>query len=221
MEDTIIMSEYYNSFPEWCDLVAPRVMKALESRNFEAYYCKTAAEAKEQALSFIPADHTVSWGGSLTLRELGLTDAVKEGGYKVIDRDLAETVEEYFELMRQSLLCDTYLTSVNAMSEDGEFINIDGTGNRVAAITFGPKSVIIIVGMNKISKTLSDAEFRAKNTASPLNAIRLHLNTPCVKTGACANCKGKDSCCSFLVTTRSSRIPGRIKVILVGEQLGL
>ena len=215
------MLEYYNSFPEWCDLIAPRVMKALESRQFEAYYCKTAEEAKEQALRLMPEGSSVSWGGSLSIREIGLTEAVKEQGYKIVDRDTAETIDERFELMRQAFLCDNYLTSFNAMSEDGEFINVDGVGNRVAAITFGPKSVIAIVGMNKICKTTSEAYNRAKNYASPLNAIRLHLKTPCAESGTCSNCKFAGTCCSIIVTTRYCRIPGRIKVILVGEQLGL
>ena len=215
------MPEYYNSFPEWCDLLAPRLMKALESRHFEAYYCRTGAEAKEQALNLMPKGSSVTWGGSLTIREIGLTDAVKEQGYTIVDRDLATTVEERFDLMRQGFSCDNYLSSVNAMSEDGEFVNVDGVGNRVAAITFGPKSVILIVGMNKICKTLSDAHTRAKCYASPLNSIRLHLPTPCVQTGTCVNCKIPECCCSYIVTTRMNRIPGRVKVILVGEQLGL
>ena len=123
--------------------------------------------------------------------------------------------------MRQAFLCDTYLTSVNAISEDGEFVNIDGMGNRVAAITFGPKSVIAIIGMNKVCKTLEDAYIRARSYASPMNTVRLNLSTPCAATGSCINCKSDECACSYIVTTRMCRIPGRIKVILVGEPLGL
>ena len=215
------MSTYYNSFPDWCDRLAPRIQKALQDRHFEAYYCKTAAEAAEQAIKLIPEDSSVSWGGSLTIREIGLLDAVEAHNCKIIDRDLATCPEERYELMRQALLCDTYLTSVNAISEDGEFVNVDGMGNRVAAITFGPKSVIAIVGMNKVCKTLEDAVIRAKSYASPLNAVRLDLKTPCNTTGSCVNCKSNDCICSYIVTTRMSMTPGRIKVILVGEALGL
>ena len=215
------MSSYFNSFPNWSDKLAPRIQKALQARKFEAYYCKTAGEAKKQALALLPQAGSISWGGSVTIREIGLLDAVLAGGYEVIDRDCAETLEERHELMRQALLCDTYLTSVNAMSEDGEFVNIDGAGNRVAAITFGPKSVIAVVGMNKICKTLEDAYIRARSYASPLNTVRLNLNAPCAATGSCANCKASDCACSYIVTTRMCKIPGRIKVILVGEPLGL
>ena len=215
------MSEYYNSFPDWSDKLAPRIQKALQGRNFEAYYCKTTAEAKAQALSLLPEGSSVSWGGSVTIREIGLLEAIEAGNYTIIDRDLAKDPAERQELMRQALLCDTYLTSVNAISEDGEFVNVDGLGNRVAAITFGPKSVIAIVGMNKVCKTLEDAYIRARSYASPLNTVRLALETPCATTGSCINCKSKNCACSYIVTTRMSRVPGRIKVILVGEPLGL
>jgi Uncharacterized conserved protein containing a ferredoxin-like domain len=215
------MNAYYNSFSDWSDRLAPRIQKALQGRHFEAYYCKTAAEAKQLALELIPKEHTVSWGGSVTLREIGLLDALAAEGYEVIDRDVAKNAEERTELMRQALLCGTYLTSVNAMSEEGEFVNIDGLGNRVAAITFGPKNVIAIVGMNKICKTLQDAYTRARSYASPLNTVRLNLKTPCNLTGSCADCKSEDCACSYIITTRMCRVPGRIKVILVGESLGL
>ena len=215
------MNEYYNSFSDWSDRLAPRIQKALQTRHFEAYYCKTAVEAKEQALALIAEGSSVSWGGSLTIREIGLLDAIEAGDYKVIDRDRAKTPQERHELMRQAFLCNTYLTSVNAISEDGEFVNIDGMGNRVAAITFGPDSVIAIVGMNKVCKTLEDAYIRARSYASPLNTVRLNLPTPCAATGSCSNCKSDGCACSYIVTTRMCRVPGRIKVILVGEPLGL
>jgi L-lactate utilization protein LutB len=215
------MGEYYNSFSDWSDKLAPRIQKALQARHFEAYYCKTASEAKEQALKLIPEGSSISWGGSVTIREIGLIDSVESGGYRIIDRDRAKTQDERFELMRQALLCDAYLTSVNAISEDGQFVNVDGVGNRVAAIAFGPRTVIAVVGMNKACKTLEDAYSRARNHASPLNAVRLNLKTPCNDTGSCVNCKSDDCICSYIVATRMSRVPGRIKIILVGEPLGL
>ena len=215
------MNGYYNSFPNWSDKLAPKMIKALESRKFDAYYCKTAEEAKEQALKLIPKGNSVTWGGSLTIREIGLVDAVYADDYKIIDREDAKTPEERDDLMRQAFTCDTYLTSVNAMSEDGEFVNIDGVGNRIAAITFGPKSVIVIVGMNKVVKSLQDAYNRARNYASPLNTVRIGAGTPCSETGSCIDCKGDTCACSYIITTRMSRVKGRIKVILVGEPLGL
>ena len=215
------MAGYHDSFSDWCDRIAPRIQKALQNRGFEAYYCKTAAEARNQAIDLIPKDGSVSWGGSLTIREIGILDEVKARNYTVIDRDLATSPEERHEFMRQALLCNTYLTSVNAISEDGEFVNVDGMGNRVAAITFGPKSVVAIVGMNKVCKTLEDAYIRARNYASPLNVVRLNLTTPCNITGSCSDCKSNDCACSYIVTTRMCNIPGRIKVILVGQSLGL
>ena len=215
------MNGYYNSFGDWSNKLGPRVQKALQARNFEAYYCETAEEAKKQAIKLMPKGSSVSWGGSLTIREIGLLDAVEAGDYEIIDRDRAKTPQERHELMRQAFLCDTYLTSVNAISEEGEFVNVDGMGNRVAAIMFGPNSVIAIVGMNKICKTLEDAYIRARSYASPLNTVRLKLATPCAETGSCIDCKSKDCACSYIVTTRMCRVPGRIKVILVGETLGL
>ena len=215
------MNAYFNSFPNWSDKLAPRIQNALQARRFDAYYCKTAADAKEQALKLLPEGSSVSWGGSVTIREIGLLDAVTAGNYEVIDRDTAKTPEERFELMRQAFMCDTYLTSANAITEDGEFVNVDGMGNRIAAITFGPKSVIVIVGMNKVCQTLQDAYVRARSYASPLNTVRLDLQTPCGSTGSCADCKSSTSACSYIMTTRMSNLPGRIKVILVGEPLGL
>ena len=214
------MSGYYNSFQDWSDRLGLRMQKALQDRQFEAYYCRTAAEAKQKALALMPEGSSISWGGSLTIREIGLLDAVMAGDYRVIDREVGKTPEERHELMRQALLCDIYLTSVNAISEDGEFVNIDGGGNRVAAITFGPKSVIAVVGMNKVAKTLQDAYNRARSYASPLNTVRLNLATPCATTGSCINCKSKSCACAYIVTTRMCREPGRIKLILVGEPLG-
>lgn len=211
-------------------LLASKVIKNLQSRKFEAYYCDNAIEAVEKALSFIPEHSSVSWGGSVTLEEIGLLNQVRQGSYIITDRDKAQTMEERYDLMRQSLLCDTYLTSFNAVSEDGILVNIDSVGNRTAAITFGPKSVIAIVGMNKVCKTAEDAFIRARTYAAPINVYRcscssspfLHSpqKTPCLINGACGDCKTDDCICSYIVQTRMCRTAGRIKVILVGESLG-
>ena len=199
-----------------------KVVRALEERFFEAWYFDEPSEALDKILSLIPSEHVVSWGGSLTLGELGVTERVVREGYKVIDRDKAQDRQERFELMRQALLCDTYLTSCNAISEDGQLVNIDGFGNRVAAMTFGPRQVIVIAGMNKVAKTVDDALVRARTIAAPANTQRFPDNkAPCNETGSCANCKSPDSICSFFVTTRMCKPAGRIKVILVGQDLGL
>jgi L-lactate utilization protein LutB len=202
-------------------LLGAQVVKNLESRHFEAYYCKNREEAAVKALSLIPAGALVSWGGSVTLRETGIIDRIYEADFRVIDRDRAKNPEEKTDLGRQALLCDCFFASVNAIAEEGILVNIDGLGNRVAATIYGPKSVILVVGMNKVRKTLEDARSRARCYAAPVNARRVGTqNTPCALTGSCGNCKSADSICSFIVETRLCRPARRIKVILVGEDLG-
>ena len=196
------------------------LIKALSLRHFDAYYCASSSEAAEKILSLIPKTDVVSWGGSVTMEALGVIDRVKKGGWRVIDRSTAQSQEEKIEIMRRALLCDTYLTGANAISEDGEIVNVDGNGNRVAAMTFGPKSVIVACGMNKVVKTAEDAISRARNTAAPVNAQRFDIRTPCKTTGSCADCKSTDSICSYIVRTRLCKPAGRIKVVLVGEALG-
>lgn len=203
------------------DLLGVRVVKALESRHFEAFYCKTGAEAVEKVLSLIPEGESVSWGGSVTMEQLGLIPKLHEGSYKVLDRDKTSTSAERYEAMQKAVCCDNFVSSVNAISEDGQLVNVDGNGNRVAAIAFGPRRVIIVAGMNKVVKTLDDAVSRARNYASPINVQRIpNIKTPCATTGACEDCKSPDCICTYIVTTRISRPSGRIKVVLVGEELG-
>ncbi len=204
------------------DKLGPRVVKALEKRAFEAYYCASREEALKKAVSLIPKEHVVSWGGSISIQEIGLSDYVKENGYQVIDRDTARSPEERVELMRRALSCGTFLMSSNAVSEDGQLVNVDGNGNRVAALCYGPDSVLVIAGMNKVVKSVEDAFRRARTIAAPANAQRFPgAATPCASGGTCADCTSADCICSFLVTTRMCRPAGRIKVILVGESLGL
>lgn len=184
-----------------------KIIESLKKRGFEAVFAQTKAEAVEKALGFIPEGTTVSWGGSVSVEESGLLARVKSGNYKVIDRDTAKSPEERTELMRKAFFADTFLTSFNAVSEDGVLYNIDGNGNRVAAITFGPNSVVALVGINKIVKNESELEERALKVAAPKNAKRLALSDE------------KDICAVF-VKHRISRTKGRIKIILVGEELG-
>jgi L-lactate utilization protein LutB len=147
-----LVEEKYNAIYRKYELSADRIIKNLESRRFEAFYCKTKDEATEKALSLIPEGSSVSWGGSVTIHEIGLIDRIYKANLTIIDRDIVKSIEERCDLMRKALLCDTYLTSVNAISEDGVMVNIDGVGNRVAAMTFGPKNVIVIIGIDDLTK---------------------------------------------------------------------
>lgn len=202
------------------ELLAPHVIKALESRNHEAYYAENAEAALAKALELIPEGSSVGWGGSMTSKAIGLNDAIINGNYNALDRDAAKNMEERGQIMRSHNSADFFLTSCNAMSEDGHIVNIDGTGNRVACLSYGPANIIMIVGMNKIVKTLDDAMSRAKNTAAPINAQRFDIKTPCKQTGYCADCKSPNRiCCSTLITSYSMT-PGRFKIILVNEDLG-
>ncbi len=207
------------------EALAQRVVKNLQRRAFEAYYCPTKEEALAKALSLIDKEQCVSWGGGMTLEEMGLLDTLRTQGYNIIDRDSAKDAEERMDLLRKALTCDTFFMSTNAMSEDGVLVNIDGTGNRVAAMVFGPKSVVVIAGINKVVKSYEDAVARARNYAAPINVQRFaNFNPPCKAGGHCFNCTAPDSICNFILTTRKGSTMNatkpRIKVILVGENLG-
>lgn len=201
-------------------VLGARVVKALESRNMEAYYVKTKEEALEKALELIPEGSSVSWGGTMSAQEIGLTQALKAGEYVVYDRETVETREEKEEIAHKALNCDFFLGSTNAISEDGVMVNIDGNSNRVAAYAYGPKNVLLIVVMNKVVKTEADAMSRAKNEAAPINAQRFGIDTPCAKNGSCFDCKKPECICCQILITRYSRVAKRTKVILVDENLG-
>lgn len=202
------------------DLLADKIIKGLESRNMEGYYVQTKEEALTKALELIKEKSSVGWGGSMSLKSIGLLDAVRAGDYTVLDRDNAENAEIKEKITREIFSADYFLTSTNAITEDGVLVNIDGNGNRVAAIVYGPENVIVVAGMNKVVKTEKDAMSRARNLAAPVNAQRFGLSTPCASTGSCADCKSADTVCCQFLTTRFSRQKGRIKVILVNEDLG-
>ena len=199
------------------ELLAGKVMKGLESRNMSAYYAKSKEEALAKALELIPEKSSVTMGGAMSVHEIGLVDALKNGDDDFIDRD---DYEDKREAMLKAYDADFFLSSVNAMTEDGVLINIDGNANRVSAIAQGPKHVLFIVGMNKVCSDVDGAMKRARNVAAPINAQRFGLSTPCAKTGACMDCKSPDNiCCQFLMT-RYSMHKGRISVILVNDDLG-
>lgn len=196
------------------------LIKNLKSRNFEAYYCPTSEEALEKALELIPKGSVVGWGGATSAQQIGLLDVLKTGDYREIDRDKAATPEDRQQMMRQCLFSDVFVTGANALSLDGEMVNIDGMGNRVASIVYGPKSVVVIAGMNKVADTLEDAVVRARNVAAPINKQRFAAETPCMVTGTCADCKSEGCICNQILVTRRSNPAGRIKFIIVGEELG-
>lgn len=200
--------------------LAQKVIKSLESHHFDAYYADNISEANQIALSLIPATDVVSWGGSITLEQIGILDLIKQRN-TVLDRSTATHRAHCEEIMKKALTCDTYLMSSNAITEDGELLNIDGNGNRVAALIFGPKNVIIIAGMNKIVRNTTDALQRVRHYAAPVNVQRFENHpTPCYVDGACHNCYSANSICANIVNTRISRPAHRIKIILVGENLG-
>lgn len=196
------------------------LVKNLQSRHFDAYYCKTKADALAKALELIPAGASVGWGGAMSCQQIGLMDAVRNGDYHAIDRDTAKDPAQREQISRDCLGADVFLTGANAVSLDGQMVNIDGSGNRVAAMIYGPKTVLVVLGMNKVMDTLDEAIRRARTVAAPANQQRFLRNTPCTVTGTCGDCKSEDCICNQIVITRHCRPTGRIKFILVGEELG-
>ena len=198
-------------------LTADGIIAALNKRNMEGYYCDSSAEAVEKALSIMPEGSSITWGGSASIKECGLLDAIKNGRYEILDRDTASDEKLFYS---RAVLSNYFLMSTNAITLDGELLNIDGRGNRVAPMIYGPDNVIMIVGMNKVVKDMESAYKRVKVDACPPNTIRLNFDTPCAKTGKCIECLSPQCICNQIVITRFSREKGRIKVILVGEELG-
>lgn len=198
-----------------------KVIKNLEKRNITGYYCETKEEAVKQILELIPQDALISWGGSMTLGEAGVKEALAAGNYNVDDPYSYANPAEGMEAKRRALCADVFLSSANAITMDGEIVNIDGNGNRVAAIIFGPKKVILVAGVNKLVLDERDAIDRIKNDACPPNCIRLGRETPCAVTGKCAECltKGQTICC-HTVTTRFSLLDDRMHVVFINDILG-
>ncbi len=202
------------------EITANRVIQAFKKRNIEGYYCADKAEALKKALEIIPEGSSVTWGGSQSIAEIGLCDSLKNGKYELYDRAQAKDSAQLDEIYRKAFSCNFYISSSNAVTLDGKLVNIDGIGNRVSAIIFGPDNVLLIVGINKVCDDEADALKRVKNKAAVMNAYRLNLNTPCSKTGSCVDCLSDECICSAIVVTRRASRPGRIKVIIVGEELG-
>ena len=197
------------------------LVKNLRNRHFDAWYCDTKEDALQKVLELIPEGAKIGWGGVLSAQQIGLFDALRAGNYNLLDRDLCQTQEEREKMMKDALFADVFLTGANGLSLDGQMVNIDGTGNRVGAIIYGPKKVIVIAGMNKVCDTLEEAVKRAREVAAPLNMMRFMKDTPCAATGKCGDCKAEGCICNQIVITRHCRPVGRIQFVLVGEQLGL
>ena len=200
--------------------LAKTLINNLRRRHMEGYYCPTAEEAVKKVSELIEDGSSVTWGGTMTVRDMGIPDALRSRGtLEVLDRDLVQTPEEKLEMYLRAFSTDVYLTSANAISEDGVIVNIDGNGNRVAAITWGPKKVIFVIGMNKVAQTVEAALARVRGTASPINAARFDIKTPCQVDGVCHNCNSPQSICNYVHFLRNSP-QGRHVVVLVGEDLG-
>ena len=198
-----------------------KLVEALKRRRFTAEFCATAEEAKKAVLAQIPDGASVGWGGSYTVDALGVKDALRAKGQPLFDRDTAPTREGQLEAMLASQTADVFLMSSNAITEDGCLVNMDGMGNRVSALIYGPKKVIVVAGMNKVAADLPSAISRVRHYAAPMNAQRFPGVSPCRETGRCADCVSPDCICANLVITRLNKIEGRIHVILVGEDLGM
>ena len=192
---------------------------ALKRKGFDAYVAENGEEAIRIATSLLSDGCSITWGGSMTIRDMGLTEHVKGKSYLVYDRDELPH-EERAAFAKEHYFSDWYFTSSNAITENGELLNLDGIGNRVASMIWGPENVLVVAGINKIVPTLPDAYRRVREVAAPKNAQRFPIDTPCKKTGKCANCLSPDTICAQMVHLRVCKPKGRIRVILVNEELG-
>ncbi|MBA7505966.1 hypothetical protein ES706_04646 [subsurface metagenome] len=216
MDNVTEVKEWYK------ETLAHRVIDSLEKNNMTAFYVKTGEEARERVLSLIPVGSKVGYGGSLSLDQIGVKDVLRAGNYQLIDRHKPQlTPEEKDDLRKESLLVDVFLMSTNAVTMDGKLVNIDGIGNRVAALIFGPPKVIVVAGINKIVPDTEAARQRIKNYVAPIHARRLGLPLPCAETGKCLDCRSPLRFCNAVVTIEHQYQKDRITVIIVGEDLGL
>ena len=206
------------------ELQAIRVRTTLENlrrNNMEAVYAETAADALALLKSYLTPGCTVGVGGSVTLDEIGAIDLLRSGDYDFLDRYAPGlTPVQMKDIFRRSLLSDVYVMSANAITENGELYNVDGRANRVAAMLFGPESVVVIAGYNKIVKDLAEADLRVRTIAAPMNCVRLKRETPCTKIGTCADCRSEGRICADRVVMARQMVKDRVKVILVREELG-
>ncbi len=199
---------------------ANTIIKQMEKRGMEASFYPNSASCVNAILSKMEPGSSIAWGGSESIKECGLMDAIQNKGYDLVDRSTAKTPEEQRDIFARSILSDYFLMSANAVTLNGELINVDGNSNRVACLAHGPHHVMVIVGMNKLVPDIDSGLKRARNVAAPANAARLHTQTPCAVTGVCGDCNSPDCMCCQIMITRHSRHPGRIQVFFVAEDLG-
>ena len=200
--------------------LAAKMIKNLQQRHYDAYFCKDIPALLNKVKELIPEGSSISWGGSASIRDTGITKMLKDGNYVIYDRDEVHTEEEKLRIYRKAFDCNFYLASANAISEDGVIVNIDGNGNRVAAITWGPEHVILVVGLNKVCQDVDAAIKRARSTAAPINMARFDNNTPCQIDGTCHDCKSPESICNYISIQRMSHPAHRHIVLLLGENIG-
>ena len=199
---------------------AETIIKKLEARKMQGYYCENKEEALEKFLELVgETPKSIAYGGSVTLDEIGVKEALEAAGHELLRRENYQTEEEKKALLIKQATADVFMTSTNAITLDGELVNIDGAGSRVWMLIYGPTDVIVVAGMNKVVTDIDAGIERIHNFAAPPNTVRLQCDTPCAKTGKCGDCLKNTICCTTVVT-RASRIPNRIKIILVGEELG-
>ena len=197
------------------------IIKNLEKRYMDGFYCETVEEACEKGLSLIKDGSLVSWGGSVTVNEIGLFSKLQSRDLTLVDPFSPPTPEEAYDQYRKAMMTDYFLMGTNAITMDGQLVNIDGTGNRVAALILGPKEVLVFAGANKVTEDVESALARIRVFSSPPNAVRLQKEkTPCVLTGKCGNCLLPETMCRHTVITRACKPPGRLKVFLINEDLG-
>ena len=202
------------------EITAKTIISNLAKRNIEGFYFSDKEQLMNQIFSYLPEQSSISWGGSETLKEIGLLDQLKEKSYHLIDHANAVTDEQKRELIRDTSVCDYFFMSSNAITLDGELLNIDGTGNRISYLMYGPSHVFLFIGMNKVVSDVDSGIARIRNMACPPNAVRLNRKTPCAATGRCGDCLSPDCMCNHMLVTRRCGTKDRIKVFLVGEELG-
>lgn len=202
------------------EIMELEIIKNFKSRNIDVAFFETLEEVKDRIIEIVPADCSVGIGNSKTLKEMDISGILRTRGANVFDKTLAKNQEESIRMKKKSLLADWYITGTNAISKEGHIVNIDHSGNRVAAMIYGPDNVIVVVGKNKICDTLDDAVQRARNISAPMNARRAGYNPPCLKLEKCVDCKTDERVCFNLVIIEGQFVKDRMKIFIVNEELG-
>lgn len=199
---------------------AQTIIQQLERRNMEGYFCEDSAAAVELVKTLVPQGSSIGWGGTVTFEQTGVKAMLQAGDYRLLDRSTANGPEELRAMYLAHLGADCFFMGANAITRAGELVNIDGNSNRLACLLYGPRQVIVLVGMNKVVQDVDAGVKRIQTMACPPNATRLHAGTPCERVGVCAQCHEEGCMCCNIVVTRHNRHAGRVKVILIAEDLG-